>query len=194
MLSEKINNFRCDFLVKLMVLILMVVIGGVGVGVIGVVISVIVQVVFVLELVFGNIVMVSDWKLQFFNDCEWVFINVVVVCLILVDEFGFGVKEVGVLEFIDCQFNIFYVIGFIWYMQGFFNFDVLKEMGYQLLLVFKQIYNFGIVDVEVWCQDKYYKIFVELSSEQQDEVFGLWELGKVEFKQLLVLLFFIYLL
>ncbi len=63
-------------------------------------------------------------------------------------------------------------------MQGPFNPDVPKEMGYQLPLVPKQIYNLGIADAEAWCQDKYHKTFAELSSEQQDEALGLWESGK----------------
>ena len=84
--------------------------------------------------------------------------------------------------------------GSIWYMQGPFNPDVPKEMGYQLPLVPKQIYNLGIADAEAWCQDKYHKTFAELSSEQQDEALGLWESGKAEFKQLPASLFFTYLL
>jgi gluconate 2-dehydrogenase alpha chain len=79
-------------------------------------------------------------------------------------------------------------------MQGPFNPDVPKEMGYQLPLVPKQIYNLGIADAEAWCQDKYHKTFAELSSEQQDEALGLWESGKAEFKQLPASLFFTYLL
>ena len=66
-------------------------------------------------------------------------------------------------------------------MQGPFNPDVPNDMGYQLPLVPKQIYNLGIADAEAWCQDKYHKTFAELSSEQQDEALGLWESGKAEF-------------
>ena len=100
----------------------------------------------------------------------------------------------GVPEFIDRQLNTPYATGSIWYMQGPFNPDVPKEMGYQLPLVPKQIYNLGIADAEAWCQDKYHKTFAELSSEQQDEALGLWESGKAEFKQLPASLFFTYLL
>ncbi|STS83236.1 gluconate 2-dehydrogenase subunit gamma [Klebsiella pneumoniae] len=38
-------------------------------------------------------------------------------------------------EFIDRQLNTPYATGSIWYMQGPFNPDVPKEMGYQLPLV-----------------------------------------------------------
>ena len=114
--------------------------------------------------------------------------------LIPADELGPGAKEAGVPEFIDRQLNTPYATGSIWYMQGPFNPDVPKEMGYQLPLVPKQIYNLGIADAEAWCQDKYHKTFAELSSEQQDEALGLWESGKAEFKQLPASLFFTYLL
>ncbi|HBT8171012.1 TPA: gluconate 2-dehydrogenase subunit 3 family protein, partial [Klebsiella pneumoniae] len=131
---------------------------------------------------------------QFFNDREWAFINAAVARLIPADELGPGAKEAGVPEFIDRQLNTPYATGSIWYMQGPFNPDVPKEMGYQLPLVPKQIYNLGIADAEAWCQDKYHKTFAELSGEQQDEALGLWESGKAEFKQLPASLFFTYLL
>ncbi len=41
-------------------------------------------------------------------------------------------------EFIDRQLNTPYATGSIWYMQGPFNPDVPKEMGYQLPLVPKR--------------------------------------------------------
>ena len=127
-------------------------------------------------------------------DREWAFINAAVARLIPADELGPGAKEAGVPEFIDRQLNTPYATGSIWYMQGPFNPDVPKEMGYQLPLVPKQIYNLGIADAEAWCQDQYHKTFAELSSEQQDEALGLWESGKAEFKQLPASLFFTYLL
>ncbi|PMC11659.1 gluconate 2-dehydrogenase, partial [Klebsiella aerogenes] len=92
-------------------------------------------------------------------------------------------------EFIDRQLNTPYATGSIWYMQGPFNPDVPKEMGYQLPLVPKQIYNLGIADAEEWCQNQYHKSFAELSGEQQDEALGLWESGKAQFKQLPASLF-----
>ncbi|WP_163208769.1 gluconate 2-dehydrogenase subunit 3 family protein, partial [Citrobacter freundii] len=66
--------------------------------------------------------------------------------LIPADERGPGALEAGVPEFIDRQMNTPYATGAIWYMQGPFNPDVPKEMGYQLPLVPKQIYNLGISD------------------------------------------------
>ena len=193
MSSEKTNNSRRDFLVKSMALIPTVVIGGAGAGAIGVATSATAQAAPASEPASGNTA-ASDWKPQFFNDREWAFINAAVARLIPADELGPGAKEAGVPEFIDRQLNTPYATGSIWYMQGPFNPDVPKEMGYQLPLVPKQIYNLGIADAEAWCQDKYHKTFAELSSEQQDEALGLWESGKAEFKQLPASLFFTYLL
>ncbi len=178
MSSEKTNNSRRDFLVKSMALIPTVVIGGAGAGAIGVATSATAQAAPASEPASGNTAAASDWKPQFFNDREWAFINAAVARLIPADELGPGAKEAGVPEFIDRQLNTPYATGSVWYMQGPFNPDVPKEMGYQLPLVPKQIYNLGIADAEAWCQDKYHKTFAELSSEQQDEALGLWESGK----------------
>lgn len=157
MSSEKTNNSRRDFLVKSMALIPTVVIGGAGAGAIGVATSATAQAAPASEPASGNTAAASDWKPQFFNDREWAFINAAVARLIPADELGPGAKEAGVPEFIDRQLNTPYATGSIWYMQGPFNPDVPKEMGYQLPLVPKQIYNLGIADAEAWCQDKYHK-------------------------------------
>ncbi len=143
MSSEKTNNSRRDFLVKSMALIPTVVIGGAGAGAIGVATSATAQAAPASEPASGNTAAASDWKPQFFNDREWAFINAAVARLIPADELGPGAKEAGVPEFIDRQLNTPYATGSIWYMQGPFNPDVPKEMGYQLPLVPKQIYNLG---------------------------------------------------
>lgn len=175
-----------------MALIPTVVIGGGSVGAIGVAASATAQAASAPSA--GGNAASSDWKPQFFNDREWLFINAAVARLIPADELGPGAKEAGVPEFIDRQLNTPYATGSIWYMQGPFNPDVPKEMGYQLPLVPKQIYNLGIADAEEWCQNQYHKSFAELSGEQQDEALGLWESGKAQFKQLPASLFFSYLL
>ena len=137
MSSEKTNNSRRDFLVKSMALIPTVVIGGGSVGAIGVAASATAQAASAPSA--GGNATSSDWKPQFFNDREWLFINAAVARLIPADELGPGAKEAGVPEFIDRQLNTPYATGSIWYMQGPFNPDVPKEMGYQLPLVPKQI-------------------------------------------------------
>jgi hypothetical protein len=193
MSSEKTNNSRRDFLVKSMALIPTVVIGGGSVGALGVAASASAQAAGTSTS--GSAAAAeSNWKPLFFNDKEWAFVNAAVARLIPADDLGPGAKEAGVPEFIDRQMNTSYATGSIWYMQGPFNPDVPKEMGYQLPLVPKQIYNLGIVDAEEWCQSQYHKSFVELTPEQQDAALSQFEAGTATFKQLPSSLFFSYLL
>ena len=194
MASEKNNSSRRDFLVKSMSLIPAVVVSGGSIGAVG---------------FSGAAAAAGDtpkapeaapvqsgekWQPQFFNDVEWAFINAAVARLIPADERGPGALEAGVPEFIDRQMNTPYATGSIWYMQGPFNPDVPKEMGYQLPLVPKQIYNLGIHDANAWCKKQHGKVFAELSGEQQDAVLGQFESGDAQFEQLPAKLFFSYLL
>ncbi|WP_434640632.1 gluconate 2-dehydrogenase subunit 3 family protein [Klebsiella sp. I138] len=192
MSSEKTNNSRRDFLVKSMALIPTVVIGSGSVGVVAA--ASVAQAADGSSIAGATSVAASDWKPQFFNDREWSFVNAAVARLIPADELGPGAREAGVPEFIDRQMNTPYATGAIWYMQGPFNPDVPKEMGYQLPLVPKQIYNLGIADADEWCQGEYHKPFAELTPEQQDAALGQFEAGSADFKQLPSTLFFSYLL
>ena len=114
--------------------------------------------------------------------------------LIPADERGPGALEAGVPEFIDRQMNTPYATGAIWYMQGPFNPDVPKEMGYQLPLVPKQIYNLGISDADAYSKKTAGKPFAELDGAQQDAMLQKFESGEAEFPQLPSKLFFSYLL
>lgn len=184
MSSEKTNNSRRDFLVKSMALIPTVVIGSGSVG----------AVAAASTAQAAERATAGDWKPQFFNEREWAFINAAVARLIPADELGPGAREAGVPEFIDRQMNTPYATGSIWYMQGPFNPDVPKEMGYQLPLVPKQIYNLGIADADEWCQGQYHQPFAGLTPEQQDAALSQFEAGSAAFKQLPSSLFFSYLL
>ncbi|GAB81899.1 hypothetical protein EB105725_18_00270 [Shimwellia blattae DSM 4481 = NBRC 105725] len=134
------------------------------------------------------------WQPVFFNSEEWAFVNAAVARLIPADERGPGALEAGVPEFIDKQMNTPYATGAIWYMQGPFNPDVPKEMGYQLPLVPKQIYNLGIAEANAWCKAQHGKVFAELTPEQQDSALTAFESGSAQFAQLPASLFFSYLL
>ncbi|MFK3704029.1 gluconate 2-dehydrogenase gamma chain [Raoultella sp. BIGb0138] len=192
MSSEKTNNSRRDFLVKSMALIPTVVIGSTGVGVAGA--AGVAHAAEPASAAGSASAAASDWQPQFFNEREWAFINAAVARLIPADELGPGAREAGVPEFIDRQMNTPYATGSIWYMQGPFNPDVPKEMGYQLPLVPKQIYNLGIADADEWCHDQYGKAFAQLTSGQQDAALSQFEAGSAAFKQLPSSLFFSYLL
>ncbi|AOO55650.1 gluconate 2-dehydrogenase [Raoultella ornithinolytica] len=192
MSSEKTNNSRRDFLVKSMALIPTVVIGSGSVGAVAAASTA--QAAERATAGGSASATTGDWKPQFFNEREWAFINAAVARLIPADELGPGAREAGVPEFIDRQMNTPYATGSIWYMQGPFNPDVPKEMGYQLPLVPKQIYNLGIADADEWCQGKYHQPFAGLTPEQQDAALSQFEAGSAAFKQLPSSLFFSYLL
>ena len=192
MSSEKTNNSRRDFLVKSMALIPTVVIGSGSVGAVAAASTA--QAAERATAGGSASATTGDWKPQFFNEREWSFINAAVARLIPADELGPGAREAGVPEFIDRQMNTPYATGSIWYMQGPFNPDVPKEMGYQLPLVPKQIYNLGIADADEWCQGQYHQPFAGLTPEQQDAALSQFEAGSAAFKQLPSSLFFSYLL
>lgn len=192
MSSEKTNNSRRDFLVKSMALIPTVVIGSGSVGAVAAASTA--QAAERATAGGSASATTGDWKPQFFNEREWAFINAAVARLIPADKLGPGAREAGVPEFIDRQMNTPYATGSIWYMQGPFNPDVPKEMGYQLPLVPKQIYNLGIADADEWCQGQYHQPFAGLTPEQQDAALSQFEAGSAAFKQLPSSLFFSYLL
>ena len=192
MSSEKTNNSRRDFLVKSMALIPTGVIGSGSVGAVAAASTA--QAAERATAGGSASATTGDWKPQFFNEREWAFINAAVARLIPADELGPGAREAGVPEFIDRQMNTPYATGSIWYMQGPFNPDVPKEMGYQLPLVPKQIYNLGIADADEWCQGQYHQPFAGLTPEQQDAALSQFEAGSAAFKQLPSSLFFSYLL
>ncbi|HAT1647004.1 TPA: gluconate 2-dehydrogenase subunit 3 family protein [Raoultella planticola] len=192
MSSEKTNNSRRDFLVKSMALIPTVVIGSGSVGAVAAASTA--QAAESSPAGGAASATTGEWKPQFFNEHEWAFINAAVARLIPADELGPGAREAGVPEFIDRQMNTPYATGSIWYMQGPFNPDVPKEMGYQLPLVPKQIYNLGIADADEWCQGQYHQPFAGLTPEQQDAALSQFEAGSAAFKQLPSSLFFSYLL
>ncbi|WP_431222609.1 gluconate 2-dehydrogenase subunit 3 family protein [Serratia sp. L9] len=185
MSEDKTSNSRRDFLLKSMTLIPAAVIGGSG----------------VMALTTPAPVQAAsdkpkeaDYQPTFFIPEEWAFIKAVVARLIPADDRGPGALEAGVPEFIDRQMNTSYATGSIWYMQGPFNPDVPTEMGYQLSLVPKQIYNLGIADANAYSKKTTGKVFADLDSTQQDAMLQKFESGEAEFLQLPSKLFFSYLL
>lgn len=79
----------------------------------GVIIVVVSQLVMVDSSEFGKFCV---YMFIYFIVFEWVFFNVVVDYFIFFDQYGVGVFEIGVFEFIDCQMEIFYGVGKLWYM------------------------------------------------------------------------------
>ncbi|CAI2458797.1 Gluconate 2-dehydrogenase subunit 3 precursor [Serratia fonticola] len=185
MSNDKTNNSRRDFLLKSMTLIPAAVIGGSGVSALTAPTPAIAA---------SDTPKQAEYQPTFFTPEEWAFVQAAVARLIPADERGPGALEAGVPEFIDRQMNTPYATGSIWYMQGPFNPDVAPEMGYQLPLVPKQIYNLGISDADAYSKKTTGKVFAELDGAQQDALLQKFESGEAEFVQLPAKLFFSYLL
>lgn len=135
-----------------------------------------------------------DYQPAWFTAEEFAFITAAVARLIPNDERGPGALEAGVPEFIDRQMNTPYATGSNWYMQGPFNPDLAKELGYQLPLVPQQIYRLGIADADRYSQQQHGKVFAQLSGEQQDALLQAMESGSAQFSQLPANTFFAFLL
>ena len=135
-----------------------------------------------------------DYQPNWFTAEEFAFITAAVARLIPSDERGPGALEAGVPEFIDRQMNTPYATGSNWYMQGPFNPDLPKELGYQLPLVPQQIYRLGIADADGYSKQQHGKVFAQLSGEQQDALLQAMESGNAEFSQLPAKTFFAFLL
>ncbi|AVV36379.1 MULTISPECIES: gluconate 2-dehydrogenase subunit 3 family protein [Pantoea] len=135
-----------------------------------------------------------DYQPAWFTAEEFAFIAAAVARLIPSDECGPGALEAGVPEFIDRQMNTPYATGSNWYMQGPFNPDLPKELGYQLPLVPQQIYRLGLADADSYSKQQHGKVFAQLSGEQQDALLQAMESGSAEFSQLPSKVFFSFLL
>ena len=135
-----------------------------------------------------------DYQPNWFTAEEFAFITAAVARLIPSDERGPGALEAGVPEFIDRQMNTPYATGSNWYMQGPFNPDLPKELGYQLPLVPQQIYRLGLADADNYSKKQHGKVFAQLSGEQQDALLQAVESGSAEFSQLPAKVFFSFLL
>ncbi|WP_313652790.1 gluconate 2-dehydrogenase subunit 3 family protein [Pantoea sp.] len=135
-----------------------------------------------------------DYQPAWFTAEEYAFITAAVARLIPSDERGPGALEAGVPEFIDRQMNTPYATGSNWYMQGPFNPDLPKELGYQLPLVPQQIYRLGLADADRYSKQQHGNVFAQLSGEQQDALLQAMESGSAEFSQLPAKVFFSFLL
>ncbi|MBU6519159.1 gluconate 2-dehydrogenase subunit 3 family protein [Pantoea sp. B270] len=135
-----------------------------------------------------------EYQPVWFTAEEFAFIKAAVARLIPNDERGPGALEACVPEFIDRQMNTPYATGSNWYMQGPFNPDLPKELGYQLPLVPQQIYRLGLSDADGWSKQQHGKVFAELTPTQQDALLSAFENGSAQFPQVPAKTFFAFLL
>ncbi|CAK9886330.1 MAG: Gluconate 2-dehydrogenase subunit 3 [Candidatus Erwinia impunctatus] len=125
---------------------------------------------------------------------EYAFLQAAVARLIPKDERGPGALEAGVPEYIDRQMNTPYGTGANWYMQGPFNPDADKMLGYQLPLVPQQIYRLGIAQADKVAQSQYGDHFINLTTDKQDALLKAFESGSATFTALPSKVFFSFLL
>lgn len=135
-----------------------------------------------------------DYQPTWFTPEEYAFVQAAVARLIPADDRGPGALEAGVPEYIDRQMNTPYATGSNWYMQGPFQPDADKALGYQLPLIPRDIYRLGVADADAIAQSQHGKVFAKLSGEQQDALLGAFEAGSVTFKNVPAKVFFSFLL
>jgi len=137
---------------------------------------------------------VRAYEPTFFTPAEWTFIHAAVDHLIPTDKFGAGAIDTGVPEFIDRQMETEYGYGKLWYMQGPFHPDNVPELGYQLSLTPREIYQHGIAACDAWCQKNHGKVFAQLDKPLQETVLKDMDGKKIDFDAIPAKTFFSYLL
>ncbi len=189
MSQEKKGSSRREFLLKTITLAPAVAIGTSGVGSLTAAAPAMAK-----EPVPSGPQRARTYQPSWFTPEEYAFLQAAVARLIPADDRGPGALEAGVAEYIDRQMNTPYATGANWYMQGPFNPEADKALGYQLPLVPQQIYRLGLADADAAAKAKYGSVFASLHAEQQDALLEAFEAGSVEFRQVPSTLFFSYLL
>ncbi|NIF22740.1 gluconate 2-dehydrogenase subunit 3 family protein [Candidatus Pantoea multigeneris] len=188
MSDQKTGQSRRDFLLRTITLAPAMAVGGSAVGSLG----------FIplaqAEATETGPQQARDYQPNWFTKEEFAFITAAVARLIPADERGPGALEAGVPEFIDRQMNTPFATGANWYMQGPFNPDMPKELGYQLPLTPQQVYRLGLAEADSYSKKQHGKVFAELSTEQQEAMLHALESGSIVFEQLPSKTFFAFLL
>lgn len=189
MSKENKGSSRRDFLLKTITLAPAVAIGSTGIGALTAAAPAMAK-----ETAPAGPQKARDYQPTWFTPEEYAFIQAAVSRLIPADERGPGALEAGVAEYIDRQMNTPYAVGANWYMQGPFQPDADKELGYQYPLVPRQIYRLGLEDADAVAKARHGSVFATLSGEQQDALLQAFEAGSVAFRQVPATVFFSYLL
>jgi gluconate 2-dehydrogenase gamma chain len=114
----------------------------------------------------------------FFTDAEAAALEAIVDRLIPADELSVGGKDAGCAVFIDRQLAGFYGTYSRLYMQGPFK-QGTPEQGDQSPLVPQQRYRLGLAALEQYTQTEHKKSFKDLTGDQQDEILGGLQTGKI---------------
>jgi gluconate 2-dehydrogenase gamma chain len=121
------------------------------------------------------------YRPSFFSANEWAFVLAACDRLIPANGRGPGALECNVPIFIDQQMHGDF--GREIYLQGPFNTQAPKELGYQLPYTPQQIYQHGIKLTDAYCQQKYHKRFSELDTAEQEAVLKALQGNDIDFAQ-----------
>lgn len=117
------------------------------------------------------------------------FLDAAVARLIPADELGPGAKEAGVTVFIDRQLMSSWGTHGRNYRSGPWL-EGTPQQGFQSRLTPQEIYRAGIRETDIYCTQRYGKMFAFLTGDQQDEVLHALQEGAVELESLTSKLFF----
>ncbi|MBN3728261.1 gluconate 2-dehydrogenase subunit 3 family protein [Burkholderia sp. Ac-20379] len=115
----------------------------------------------------------------FFSADEWAFMLAACDRLIPASGRGPGALETNVPVFIDQQMHGDF--GHEIYLQGPFNTQAPKELGYQLPYTPQEIYRRGIALANGYCRQRYHRAFHELDAASQDAVLHALQANDVRF-------------
>ncbi|WP_322045202.1 gluconate 2-dehydrogenase subunit 3 family protein [Paraburkholderia sp. J67] len=108
------------------------------------------------------------YRPAFFSSEEWAFLLAACDRLIPADGRGPGALETNVPVFIDQQLHGDF--GREIYLQGPFDTQAPKELGYQLPYTPQEIYRRGIKLTDAYCREHYHLRFSALDAAKQDAV------------------------
>ncbi|MFJ3486879.1 gluconate 2-dehydrogenase subunit 3 family protein [Pseudomonas sp. NPDC090202] len=116
----------------------------------------------------------------FFSPAEWAFIMAACDQLIPAGGKAPGALETNVPVFMDQQ--LAGDLGSEIYLEGPFDLNAPKTLGYQIPYVPQQIYRKGIAAVNAWCQSAHHGNFAALDSSTRIEVLKKVQAGDIDFK------------
>jgi gluconate 2-dehydrogenase gamma chain len=116
----------------------------------------------------------------FFSPAEWAFIMAATDQLIPSGGRAPGALETNVPVFMDQQ--LAGDLGSDIYLEGPFDLNAPKTLGYQIPYLPQQIYRKGISAVDAWCQDAHKKNFAALDAEIRIQVLKKIQSGDINFK------------
>jgi gluconate 2-dehydrogenase gamma chain len=122
-----------------------------------------------------------DYTPSFFSSAEWAFMLAACDRLIPADGRGPGALETNVPVFIDQQLHG--DLGHEIYLQGPFDTQAPKELGYQLPYTPQQIYQRGIALSNAHCRRHYQRDFHQLDAGTQDTVLQALQADGIHFAE-----------